>query len=391
VGAPTLSLVTIERPPVPPPYGSPAPSGPQPGGTLDESLPADPAAAPAKARTEWVVPERLMPLANRHPLVIAAVIVSIVVTLATTVATLVAYAASSWWVFDILTSYRPQFAFVLAVGVVSLAVLRCWKTLIIAVIALGLNLAQVAPLYTSHQAAARPGSPTLTLAHLNLQSREGNIGAMRSWLETTPADVVVFLHSATGTADALRSGVGRYRMIYPEYLGLNDNGRSTYKPRSPEVIVLTDRAGVTADTPDFQELPSNSVVIETRLGNERIELLALHTVSPGTSQRHLIRDHELNAVAHWLATASRPAIAFGDFNTTYFSPAFRKALHDAHATTSQLGFGVQATWPHEFRPAGIAIDQSIYVGNITAVSRRRGPSLGSEHRALIVTYAFAKS
>jgi endonuclease/exonuclease/phosphatase (EEP) superfamily protein YafD len=43
----------------------------------------------------------------------------------------------------------------------------------------------------------------------------------------------------------------------------------------------------------------------------------------------------------------------------------------------------------QFRPAAIGIDQSIYTGDLTAVSRRRGPNFGSEHRVLIVTYALA--
>ncbi len=82
-------------------------------------------------------------------------------------------------------------------------------------------------------------------------------------------------------------------------------------------------------------------------------------------------------------------MAFGDFNTTYYSPELADLLHRSGATSSQLGFGIQATWPHQFRPAGIAIDQSVYTGPITAVRRQRGPSLGSQHRALVVTYALA--
>ena len=97
----------------------------------------------------------------------------------------------------------------------------------------------------------------------------------------------------------------------------------------------------------------------------------------------------LDAVTNWLQATPAPAVAFGDFNVTYYSPTFRRVLDRTGARSSQLGFGIQATWPVQFRPAGIAIDQSIYTGNLTAVARRRGPSLGSEHRVLIVTYAMA--
>ena len=93
----------------------------------------------------------------------------------------------------------------------------------------------------------------------------------------------------------------------------------------------------------------------------------------------------------WLKDTPRPAVAFGDFNMTYYSPELADLLHRSGATSSQLGFGIQATWPRQFRPAGIAIDQSVYTGALTAVRRHRGPNLGSEHRALVVTYALAAS
>ena len=76
-------------------------------------------------------------------------------------------------------------------------------------------------------------------------------------------------------------------------------------------------------------------------------------------------------------------------DVTYFSPTFQRLLEHSGTRSSQLGFGVQATWPAGFRPVGVGIDQSIYKGPITVVARRRGPVLGSEHRVLIVTYALA--
>jgi len=334
------------------------------------------------------VPPRLAELARRHPLVIAAVIVAITVTITTAVLTVVAFAASWWWIFDILTSYRPQFVLVLGVGVVSLAALRCWRTLVVAIVALALNVVVVAPVFLHHQAPARAGSPTLTVAHLNLQSRVGDLAAMDRWLATRPADIIVLLHSAEPTAKHLATGVGAYRMIYPVFAGLNNDLRPVYKP-SPEVIVVTDRPDVTASTPTFAGLPIDAVTITAGIGDQRVTLLACHTLSPGTGIRHAERDRELDAVGRWLQTTRRPAIAFGDFNVTFYSPTFQHLLALGHATSSQLGFGIQATWPHQFRPAGIAIDQSVYTGPLTVVARFRGPSLGSEHRVLIVRYALA--
>jgi endonuclease/exonuclease/phosphatase (EEP) superfamily protein YafD len=336
------------------------------------------------------VPPRLEKLSRRHPLVIAAVIVAVTVTLITSALTVIAFAANVWWIFDILTSYRPQFLLVLTIAVVALVALRCWRTLLVAVLALGLNAVVVAPVFTGHQASPAAGSPSLTIAHLNLQSRIGDLPGIHRWLETKPADIVVFLHTAEPTANSLVHGVGPYRMIYPVFVGLNNHDRPVYRP-DPEVIVMADQRDATASAPTLAGLPKAAVTIVAHLGSHQIALLACHTLSPGTGARHTVRNTELDAVGAWLESSPQPAIAFGDFNVTYYSPAFQHLLHMAHATSSQLGFGIQATWPHQFRPAGIAIDQSVYVGKVTAVARYRGPSLGSEHRMLIVRYELAAS
>jgi endonuclease/exonuclease/phosphatase (EEP) superfamily protein YafD len=353
-------------------------------------IPASPTPAPdvtTTTRPPGSVPPGLARLAAHHPVVIATIIVTIVLTWMTVVASVVALAAQSWWVFDILTSYRPQFALASMVAVVALAALRCWRTLIVAVLALGLNAALVAPVFTGQQRAARPHSPTLTIAHLNLQSRTGNIPQMQAWLETKPADLVVLLHAGAGTATDLRAGVGVYHMVFPTAVSISATGHIKWDPISPETIVLSRRNDVHAERPYIPALPGPSVVITTHLGGTEIHLLGTHSMSPGTAKRVVTRDAQLTGIANWLRDSPTPAVAFGDFNVTYYSPKMKDVLARAHATSSQLGFGIQATWPHQFRPAGIAIDQSIYRGDITAVARHRGPSMGSEHRALIVTYA----
>ena len=106
-----------------------------------------------------------------------------------------------------------------------------------------------------------------------------------------------------------------------------------------------------------------------------MSLLGLHTQSPTTAARHTLRDTQLGAVASWLEQAPEPAVAFGDFNVTYYSPVLKDVLGDTGARSSQLGFGMQATWPVQFRPAGIAIDQSIYTGDLTVVTQTAGAGL----------------
>lgn len=340
------------------------------------------------------LPAPLARLGARHPLTIAAVIVTVAVTLVATATTLAGFLADRWWVFDIVTSYRPQETIALAVAVVMAVGLRCWKILPIAVLALVLSAWQVAPVYRDHQPAAATGSPRLSIAHINLQSSKGDISAMTTWLAGHPADIVVVLDTQRDLATSVYQGVSGYSMIYPYVTGTTTNKRNkktsvTFAPRSAEVVVLTDIDGVTANDPTTPDLPTSSVELHATIGDQQVSLLGLHTQSPTTAARHELRDVQLGAVTSWLEQAREPAVAFGDFNVTYYAPVLKDLLRDTGARSSQLGFGVQATWPVQFRPAGIGIDQSIYTGGLTAVNRRRGPSFGSEHRTLIVTYGLA--
>ena len=376
-------------------------------------------------------------LGRRHPAVIAIVLVTVAVTIATTGMTVAGFLARVWWVFDISTSFRPQAIGVLAVAVVVLLALRVWWVLPIALVSLALNVAQVAPVYTRHQPAAAAGSPTLTIAHINMQSNVADIPAMTRWLEGHPADIVVVLDTKPDVANAFYAGVGDYHLVYPRVSRIvprsgdptpkkdkktKKNGQTTdttgvggdtststststttttvtgddgsggyplFDPRGAELVVLSARDGVTAQIPDIRDLPESAIEIHTTLGDQAVSLLGLHTQSPTTSLNHDRRDRHLAGVTTWLQQASQPAIAFGDFNVTYYSPYFQQLLDRSGAHSSQLGFGIQASWPVQFRPAGIGIDQSVYTGGVTPISRQRGPSFGSEHRVLIVTYARA--
>jgi endonuclease/exonuclease/phosphatase (EEP) superfamily protein YafD len=348
---------------------------------------------PSPAPPREALPPSLARLGARHPLVIAAVIVTVVITLVTALLTLAGFLADRWWVFDILTSFRPQAVGILAAAAIGLALLRYPRMLVVAVVALAINLGQVAPVYLRHQPAVAADSATLTIAHINLQSSMGDVSAILDWVAGHPADVVVILETNSVLINSAVRGIGDYRMVYPHVLdnGPGDSGRPTIQldPANSEVVVLAARGDITAAKPDQPGLPQSAVEVHASIGGRPVALLGLHTESPTTAARHTLRDRQLDAVAAWLQTAPDPAIAFGDFNVTYYSPVFRRLLERSATRSSQLGFGVQATWPVGVRAAGIAIDQSVYKGALTAVGRRRGPSLGSEHRVLIVTYALA--
>ncbi len=117
---------------------------------------------------------------------------------------------------------------------------------------------------------------------------------------------MVLLHTTGPTAIHLEDGDGRYRMIYPHVRNPGSVARHHFDPSSPEVIVMTDIAGVTATTPTQPGLPAAAVQIRVRLGPRSLTLLGVHTLSPGTATRQTVRNGELDAVTT-LAEDGTPA------------------------------------------------------------------------------------
>ncbi len=78
----------------------------------------------------------------------------------------------------------------------------------------------------------------------------------------------------------------------------------------------------------------------------------------------------------------------GDLNASPWSYAFRP-LADSDLVNSLNGFGLQATWPSVLGPFGVPIDHLLHSAEFTTVTRRTGPSLGSEHRSVFITLALA--
>ena len=239
--------------------------------------------------------------------------------------------------------------------------LRCWKILPIAVLALALNAWQVAPVYRDHQPAAGAGSPTLSIAHLNLQSSKGDIPALVGWLDRAPGRHRGGARHPAGPGHDRLPGGQRLLDDLPDGDRDHDQQEEQEDDASPSRPAArrswcsptsTASPPTSPPPPDLPDLVGRAP--RHRSATSSVTLLGLHTQSPTTPERHALRDVQLDAVTLVAgATAPQPAVAFGDFNVTYYSPMLKDLLDDTGARSSQLGFGMQATWPVQFRPAGI--------------------------------------
>jgi endonuclease/exonuclease/phosphatase (EEP) superfamily protein YafD len=132
---------------------------------------------------------------------------------------------------------------------------------------------------------------------------------------------------------------------------------------------------------------SEAIALNLALDGEEVRVLAVRTRSPRGPARWEVRGRELAAVGEWAAAEPDLAIVLGDLNATPWTADFRDLVDRADLRNSQLGFGVQGSWPTWFPPAMIPIDHALHTEGLSVIDRSLGEHHGSPHRALRVEYA----
>jgi endonuclease/exonuclease/phosphatase (EEP) superfamily protein YafD len=70
----------------------------------------------------------------------------------------------------------------------------------------------------------------------------------------------------------------------------------------------------------------------------------------------------------------------GDLNATPWSPRLQALLADARLVDSQVGHGLQPSYPAARGRLGLTIDHILHTREPTTVERELGPNFASDHR-----------
>ncbi len=294
-------------------------------------------------------------------------------------AALFGFAGAAWWGFDLLSSFRWQYLVLLTPALLVLAAARRWWSTTLVALALLADVAVVAPLYLG---GAPPDLvPALRILSFNVQGAFADRGAVVEFIRESEADVV-FLHEASidWERDLLDADL-EYVLTFsrpPEHVF----GTAVLTLRPARVRPL--RLG---------EGGLRSIQVDLPADANPIALLGIHAPSPVSAERAAARDRQLAAAGDWAAEQTTPHVVVGDFNATNWSHAFADLQRRGRLRNSQVGFGVQASWPVERVPLGdwlaIPIDHLLHSQSLVTVSRRLLPNFDSDHLALLVDLAHA--
>ncbi|MDB5623879.1 MAG: hypothetical protein JWR39_2442 [Devosia sp.] len=216
-------------------------------------------------------------------------------------------------------------------------------------------------------AAARPVTQTLDLISFNiLNSNTENGPAIARMLESAAVDAVFVLEAAP-----LFPELAALSAVYPYRAGCEDELTCdlTMFSRTPLEDVQTHSLS------NFSR--QRVITARTRIGAEQVTLVAVHLTKPYFDLQSEVEVRQLRDV---LDGIEGPAIISGDFNAAPWSYALDRLVRGSQLRVAPAH---PATWPPEFGPLGVPIDNSFTRGNAVIESLETLPqTFGSNHRGL---------
>jgi endonuclease/exonuclease/phosphatase (EEP) superfamily protein YafD len=296
------------------------------------------------------------------------------VALPVAAASLAGFFGAQWWLFDVISSFRAQYAVVLAASAAVLALARWWVLAGIAGLACLLNLAVIFPLYLPRADTAED-SARITVLSFNVLAGNSRYRAVTNYIKSVDPDVV-FLHEAY--------------QPWEEAVEVADLGYDITRSRTEELIfgtlVLT-RPGAQVRSYGFASGQRRGVEVLQMVGDRQVAVLGIHPLAPTGPGRTELRDGQLDWAGEWADSQSGPTVVTGDFNATLWSHAYRELQRRGGLTESMRGFGLQPSYPVGVPLLRVPIDNLLHSADLATVSRQLGPSLGSDHFPLFVELA----
>ena len=294
-----------------------------------------------------------------------------------TLATILGFFGPMWWAFDVLSSFRFQYAVVLLVVGLLYGMAFGRASSLIFVAAGLVNAALVLPLFIASPASAS-GDDALKIVSFNVQASNQNRDVITRWVANSGADLV-FLLETSSDWDATLSDASLPYVVMDEIPEDRVYGITVLAREELDVDLL--RVGVTKDV---------VVRAEASIGSDPVAVYAFHPRSPTSETDAEYRDQVMEEVAAMVDAETVPAVVVGDLNATPWSYAFKKLANEGNLVDSLRGNGYQASWPASlWFGFKIPIDHMLHTAELTTVTRDLGPDLGSDHAPLMVTVAAA--
>ncbi|MBI4659130.1 MAG: endonuclease/exonuclease/phosphatase family protein [Verrucomicrobia bacterium] len=283
-----------------------------------------------------------------------------------------------WWMFDLTSHFRVQYAGMLLASTVIFALKRkIMLTVLCALFALA-NLVLVSSYFPVKQSRPRI-ERSLRAVLINVRTENQRFDLVRNFVEDTQPDFVVLEEADADWIVQLASLT-------------NDYPHAVLKPREDNfgIALFSKLPFLSSDIVFLGDAEVPSIVASFRIDGRELTLLATHPVPPGNREYVELRNGQLAAIPSFLANLPGAKAVLGDLNVTPWCYQFRKLLSETGLEDSSRHRGIHATWPTHLLPLRIPIDHCLLSTELETVRKEVGPYVGSDHFPLLVEFGFAR-
>jgi endonuclease/exonuclease/phosphatase (EEP) superfamily protein YafD len=292
-------------------------------------------------------------------------------------------------VFELVAHFRFQLLLASVLMAVLVIVFSCRIFLVPVAISILINGAAIYPLYFG--AVEKAPQANFRVLSCNLNSTNQNFEHVTKLFNFSGADVICVqeLSPAMDKFFAAKLTEYPYRLVDPR----DDNfGIGTYSRH-----YITNNQVIPSENPDLpsgaartQSASIQSLKVGIKFGARDITVINTHPPPPIRGDYYDWRNKQLEDIARTADKAEGPVFVAGDLNCSRFSPTFEKVLQIGNLKDSEIGFGIQPTWPTQLMvPLGIPIDHVLYKGPVLVVERELKLPTGSDHVPVMASFRIA--
>jgi endonuclease/exonuclease/phosphatase (EEP) superfamily protein YafD len=291
------------------------------------------------------------------------------------------------WILGFLRHFRVQFAIVSLVflaAVVPIYILRMQRSLVANLFMILLSTVVficVLPLIPYYLPVDRShaSQDTIKILHFNVLAKNRNTADLTRFIQQENPDII----SLQEYSEWWQQNFHQYNMVLQRY---------PYRYITPygDDAVYSKRPLIGAHTEHIAGSPYGadaSIVTRIKINHQPITFLFSH---PPTPMNPPVLERQARHFQFWAKNRGhygRNWILVGNLNTTPWTSEFQNFIKSTNLQDSQLGFGVQASFPTFFTPLMIPVDHCLVSDRIVVLERHLGPNLGSDHLPIVLRLA----
>lgn len=274
---------------------------------------------------------------------------------------------------ELSSHFRLQYFLIACALLIAFLLLRQWRWAAAALLCVILNGALVVPWYLPLATQTKAHERNFRVLLSNVQYSNHDYNAVRQLIEREQPDLVILQEAIEHWQQALKwlEAHYPYKRVSVDGVGLETACYS--RTLLEETIISSEQLAKTS-----------AIAARIKTQDWQLSFVTIHPPVPTHSRGFAVRNEQLALTAQLLQQMRGSKMLIGDLNCSLWSPYFSRLASDSGLQVARQGFGVVPTWPTFLPPMMIPIDHCLVSPDILVTDCRRGESIGSDHRPLIV-------